>query len=197
MDKEKLGRFVAALRKEQGLTQKELAERLCLTDKAVSKWERGLSYPDISMLEPMASILGVTVLELLQGERIQEDIPISVEEAQKMVGESLSISDEEINRKHTKSKTIILLCCVALMFFISLILNIRNLSERRKGENTILQTETAAYQTVRDEEGNEVFVNPDAALEQMAKDYQEGAQKEQITQYLKILERSLKEEARE
>ena len=52
MNKERLGAFIAQRRKEEGLTQRELAEALHLTDKAVSKWERGLSYPDVTVLEP-------------------------------------------------------------------------------------------------------------------------------------------------
>ena len=61
IDNQKFGRFVAALRKEKGYTQKELAEKLFLSDKAISKWERGLSLPDIALLEPLSDILGVTV----------------------------------------------------------------------------------------------------------------------------------------
>lgn len=64
-----MGSFIAQLRKEQGLTQKELADQLGITDKAVSKWERGLSLPDITLLEPLANQLGVSLSDLLQGER--------------------------------------------------------------------------------------------------------------------------------
>lgn len=64
IDNQKFGAFVAMLRKEKGYTQKELAERLFLSDKAVSKWERGLSLPDIALLEPLAQILDVTVAEI-------------------------------------------------------------------------------------------------------------------------------------
>ena len=54
LDKEQFGSFVAQLRKEKGLTQKELAQRLFLSDKAVSKWETGNSLPDVSLLVPLA-----------------------------------------------------------------------------------------------------------------------------------------------
>jgi len=74
LNKEKFGLFVQQLRKERGLTQKELAGRLCLSDKAVSKWERGLSLPDIGLLEPLADILGVSVTELLRGERLERQL---------------------------------------------------------------------------------------------------------------------------
>lgn len=73
IDKEKFGTFLVQLRKEKSMTQKELAEQLYVSDKAVSKWERGLSLPDISLLQPMAEMLGVSVTELLSGRTIRED----------------------------------------------------------------------------------------------------------------------------
>lgn len=57
MNKERLGSFIGERRRELGLTQRELAERLHVTNKAVSKWECGLSYPDVTLLEPLASAL--------------------------------------------------------------------------------------------------------------------------------------------
>ena len=69
MDMQKIGSFIAEERKAKSLTQKELAAMLNITDKAVSKWERGLSLPDISMLNPLSECLGVSVSELLNGER--------------------------------------------------------------------------------------------------------------------------------
>ena len=68
MNSEKMGLFIAELRKSHQMTQKELAEKLDVSDKAVSKWERGLSYPDIALLSPLSNILGITVTELLNGE---------------------------------------------------------------------------------------------------------------------------------
>ena len=53
----KIGKFIAELRKEKGMTQKELGEKLYISDKAVSKWERGLSIPDLAILEKLASVL--------------------------------------------------------------------------------------------------------------------------------------------
>ena len=75
MSIEKMGQFIAELRKSQQMTQKELAGKLNITDKAVSKWERGLSYPDISLLRPLAENLGVTPGELLNCERNPETGP--------------------------------------------------------------------------------------------------------------------------
>lgn len=72
IDKEKFGAFVAQLRKEQGMTQKELAQKVYVSDKAVSKWERGLSMPDISLLIPLSTTLGITVTELLECQRLEQ-----------------------------------------------------------------------------------------------------------------------------
>lgn len=68
MNNEAMGHLIAQLRKEHGLTQKQLADRLGVTDKAVSKWERGGGCPDISTLTPLAEVLEISVNELLAGE---------------------------------------------------------------------------------------------------------------------------------
>lgn len=65
MDKQSFGKYIAENRKQLGMTQVQLAEKLHVTDKAVSKWERGLSYPDVTLLEPLAEALSVSIGELL------------------------------------------------------------------------------------------------------------------------------------
>lgn len=72
MDNKKIGLFISQLRKEQGLNQKELAQKLSVTDKAVSKWETGRGIPDVSILQPLADVFGVTVGEILNGERMPQ-----------------------------------------------------------------------------------------------------------------------------
>lgn len=69
MDNVKMARFIAERRKIKGMTQKELAEQLSVTDKAVSKWERGLSCPDISLISKLSGVLEVDTSELLNGEK--------------------------------------------------------------------------------------------------------------------------------
>ena len=71
MNKQQFGSFIAENRKAAGLTQKELAARVHVTDKAVSKWERALSYPDVTLLEPLAEALGLGVEELMACRRIE------------------------------------------------------------------------------------------------------------------------------
>ncbi len=70
MDQIKIGKFIAACRKEQKLTQLQLADKLGITDKAVSKWERGIAMPDTSIMLELCEILQINVNELLSGEKI-------------------------------------------------------------------------------------------------------------------------------
>ena len=70
MDQKKIGIFIAECRKKAKLTQLQLADRLCITDKAVSKWERGIAMPDTSIMLELCDILGISVNELLCGEKI-------------------------------------------------------------------------------------------------------------------------------
>ena len=95
IDKEKFGAFVAQLRKEKGLMQKELAEKLYVSDKAVSKWERGLSIPDVAILVPLAEILGVTVTELLECRRLPNDEPMDSLQTEEIVKKVIGLSEEE------------------------------------------------------------------------------------------------------
>lgn len=69
MEHIQFGAFIAQLRKEHQMTQRELADRLHVTDKAVSKWETGKGFPDLKLLEPLAQALDVSLVELIQGAR--------------------------------------------------------------------------------------------------------------------------------
>lgn len=84
MNKQAFGAFVAGLRREKGWTQRELADQLHITDKAVSKWETGASIPDTALLIPLAELLGVTVTELLLCQRQEKPMePEAVEDVVK------------------------------------------------------------------------------------------------------------------
>ena len=101
MDNLKFGSFIAQMRKEKGLTQKELADRLHVTDKAVSKWETGKGFPDVKMMEPLAEELDVSLVELLQGERQQNDT-FTAEQADIAVRQALESSERVTARKYLK-----------------------------------------------------------------------------------------------
>lgn len=95
IDKQKFGSFIAALRKEKKLTQKELAQQLCISDKAVSKWETGVSIPDVALLIPLGEALGVTVTELLECRRMEHSEPMTAGQVEQIVQTTIRMSDEE------------------------------------------------------------------------------------------------------
>ena len=73
MDQEKIGKFIAEKRKENKLTQEQLAEKLSVSKNAVSKWERGLNLPDVSIMQDLCRILRITLNELFIGEKISDE----------------------------------------------------------------------------------------------------------------------------
>ena len=99
MEAKELGDFIAKIRKENQLTQAELAKRLNVTDKAVSRWERGLGYPDINTLEPLADALGVSLTELM---KCSKDVEGNTDD-----GIIASIEIAKIQRKKALKKIII------------------------------------------------------------------------------------------
>ena len=103
MNNEKMGNFISEMRRSQNLTQKELAAKLEITDKAISKWERGISCPDISLLIPLARILGVTTSELLNGEKCAA--PEKSKDV--LVEETLLYSDRSAAQKADRMKGIL------------------------------------------------------------------------------------------
>ena len=91
MDELQVGQTIATLRKAKGMTQKELAQLLHITDKAVSKWERGINFPELTLMEPLADALGISVIHLLSlDEASRQEVAstvstISQQEKQKLV----------------------------------------------------------------------------------------------------------------
>ena len=82
MNTYEFGKFLCQLRKEKGLTQLQLAEKLNVTDKAISRWETGKNYPDIEIFESLSNVLEVSVSELLEGKRIEKEKLLTVSEEQ-------------------------------------------------------------------------------------------------------------------
>ena len=73
MNQEKIGKFIAKLRKEKKLTQEQLAEKLGVTAKSVSRWENGVCLPDVSLFKDLCNILGITLNDFFAGEKIKEE----------------------------------------------------------------------------------------------------------------------------
>jgi transcriptional regulator with XRE-family HTH domain len=120
MDYDRTGSLIASLRKEKGLTQKELADKLGITDRAISKWERGLGCPDISLLDDLSRILDISILEILKGRRLDKN---EIVNNQSMI-ESMNYSKENIKYKFKRYFNLI---SVSLIVIISSLLVFYNL----------------------------------------------------------------------
>jgi transcriptional regulator with XRE-family HTH domain len=101
MDNKKIGKFISLLRKEKNMTQSDLANELFVTDKAVSRWERGIGLPDITILHSLSCILGVSIEELLNGEK-----------------NNLSTDNLELIKIRKKNKKLKRIICTLLIIFI-------------------------------------------------------------------------------
>ncbi len=103
INNEKFGQFLSEIRKEKSMTQKELADKLFVSDKTVSKWERGNSMPNVTLLIPIADVLGITVTELLKGEKISENNSLNTDEVENLVINSLDLSVRDTIRQGKKN----------------------------------------------------------------------------------------------
>jgi len=112
MNNLEFGAFIAQLRKEQNMTQKDLADILHVTDKAVSKWETGKGFPDLKLMEPLAQALGVTMVELIQCQRQQTDM-LTMEQAQSVVTQAMDRSERTTARRYLKLFRFTLICLAA------------------------------------------------------------------------------------
>ena len=107
------GALIAQLRKEQGLTQKQLAEQLHISDRTISKWERGPGFPDVSLLEPLADALHCSVVSLLEGRLVEEPAEIDVRSALTvLIRESRSALRRDWRRRFG------ILCCLLIAGFV-------------------------------------------------------------------------------
>lgn len=111
MDLIKIGKYIAAKRKALGLTQKQLAEKLNMSDKSVSKWERGICLPDVTVYLELCKILGISINEFLAGEDIIEE---NIE--QKSEENILKITKDNKTKQKILKKIITLLLCVLIVF---------------------------------------------------------------------------------
>lgn len=107
MNQEKIGKFIATCRKEKNLTQVELAEKLGVTDRSVSKWENGKCMPDLSLFKPLCEELGITINELLSGEKIKEEI--YQEKFEENIVNTIDYTNKKITEKNNLIGTILLI----------------------------------------------------------------------------------------
>ena len=117
MDIEKTGKLIKGLRSEKGLTQKELAERLSVSTAAVSKWENGKGFPDISILEELSIELGISITELVKGERTEENVG-----SDSVAKDLIEISKKELKFEKARRIFVISALSLTILSIISFIL---------------------------------------------------------------------------
>ena len=112
MNQEKIGKFILKLRKEKNMTQQELADKLNVTDRAVSHWENGRSIPDVSLFKPICEIFDISVNELITGDKLSKEKLI------KQSDENIINTINHSNREKNKSKKIIIILVIVIIFLI-------------------------------------------------------------------------------
>ena len=113
MENENIGKLISKIRKEKGMTQKDLADKLNVTDRAVSKWERGLCCPDISLLKDLSSILDISISKLICGEELSDE----------SINKTIQFTKKNIKQRIIKYFNIVLISIIILLI-IFIVLNI-------------------------------------------------------------------------
>ncbi len=114
MDQEKIGKFIATVRKERNLTQEELALRLGVTNKSISRWENGKTMPDLSLFKPLCMELNITLNDLMSGEKVDE------KEYQEKFEKNIVNTIDYSTKKMTKYSQVISLILIIFGLFISI-----------------------------------------------------------------------------
>ena len=115
MNQEKIGKFILKLRKEKNMTQKELANKIGVTDRAISKWENGRGLPDISLMKPLCDELGISINELISGEII--DKIEYLDKFEESVLDTIDYSQKQIKKKRNKYAAILAILILFIIVF--------------------------------------------------------------------------------
>ena len=117
MDAQKLGAFIALCRKEKNMTQADLAKKLQVTDKAVSRWERGIGFPDINTIESLADALDISVLELMKSEKSVKR-EFTNEEAAEVVTDALHLARMQQKKERRNAFKILAVTAITLIIIL-------------------------------------------------------------------------------
>lgn len=135
INNEKFGHFLAEVRKEKQMTQKDLADKLFVSDKTVSKWERGNSMPNVTLLIPIADVLGITVTELLQGEKLKENKTLNSDVVETLVVNSLDLSLRDTIRQRKKNWIFAFLISIGVVVIEAILLTVSGISIEQMGDS--------------------------------------------------------------
>ena len=116
MDQEKIGRFIASVRKEKNITQNELAEKLGVSDRTIGNWENGRNMPDVSLFKPLCEELDVTLNDLLSGEKVSEKR--YQERLEENIISVIGYSNKKIEKNNNTIDFIFIIFCVLSSFVI-------------------------------------------------------------------------------
>ena len=141
MNQERIGRFIAELRKEKKLTQIDLANKLGITDRAISKWENGRGMPDLSLLTPLCEILDVSINELLSGSRL--DKKDYQEKLEKNIIDAIDYTDKKIRK--TKKIFIIILSVIIMFIALFMVMYGIDINRMRNNKSVIFSTWGYSY----------------------------------------------------
>ena len=120
MDPLKTGKLISEARKKLNLTQKNLADKLYVSDKAVSKWERGICFPDISVLIPLTEFLNISLYDLLKGEKMNK------KDVEGTLKDTINYSTNEIERNKKKYTLISIISILAIIIVSVCIIIVNN-----------------------------------------------------------------------
>lgn len=118
MNQEKIGKFIAHLRKEKNMTQVELADKLGITDRAISKWENGRGMPDLSYIQPLCEILNISINELLNGERINDNQ--YQEKSEEIIVDTINYTESKLKKSKNKFVAIFVIVILLIVSFVTL-----------------------------------------------------------------------------
>lgn len=133
INNEKFGQFLSEIRKEKSMTQKELADQLFVSDKTVSKWERGNSMPNVALLIPIADVFGITVTELLKGER-NEDHSLNMDGAD----DTFDLSVHNMIRQRKKKWILALVLSIGIVIVEAIYMKASGITIEQMGDSLYL-----------------------------------------------------------
>lgn len=189
MDQIKIGKFISKSRKDKKLTQEQLAEKLGISKNAVSKWERGLNLPDVSIMQELCVLLNISLNELFAGEHLSENV--IVEQSEKNIIDVLKVFKDKNNRYKFLIAISVVIIAILLVFLGRNIL-VRNgylidnnlkYSQKYAPEKEIIKGNVDIdyfvninidFEIGANKFGNAVFKNPQKALKRLKRDYRDG-----------------------
>lgn len=154
MDQKKIGKFILELRKENNMTQQDLANKIGVTDRAISKWENGRGMPDLSLMKPLCIELGITINELISGERITKKE--YQEKLEENILNTIDYSDKKIKKNNKIFKIVIFIIFVLLILLISMFfVDVRQMNQNKP---VIFSTWGYEYTPTIDSHEDEIYL---------------------------------------